>query len=150
MLKSKSLALTPPGHRGSSWAQGGIRNNTSFPARQNKGQVLNTSQSGEKNSSRWELHGIKPTWKSTKTLWDLVRERRWCAQSLLCIKYWRVSVLDLWLPWRRSWRGMRSLCSSLCNSFGWCPLCYVSCSRSGLFRETKDLVYPPWPACWVS
>lgn len=47
MLKPKSLALTPPGQRGISQAQGGIRNSSS-PARQNKGQVLNTSQFGEK------------------------------------------------------------------------------------------------------
>lgn len=51
MLKPKSLALTPPGHRGSSWEQDGIRN-SSFPAGRNKGQILDTSQFGEINSSK--------------------------------------------------------------------------------------------------
>lgn len=67
---------------------------------------------------------------------DLIRERRCCSQSLLQSKHWRVSNSCLWLPWRRAWRGRRSLYSFLCNSFGWYPPCYTGCSRSGLSRET--------------
>ena len=135
MLKPQSLALTPPGHRGSSREQGGIRNNSSSPAGQNKGQLLNTSELGEKNTSRWQLHGLKPTWKSIQKTCGNLSEREGVVLSPYCKL--NIGEFQTWVsgfPDTEHGEGGGPY-TLLWNFFGWYPPCYVGCNRSGFSRE---------------
>lgn len=107
---------------------------------------------GKQNSSRWELHGLNPTWKSIKKTCGLLSEREGVVPSPYCklnVGEFQICVSDFPDIEHGEGGGPCTLLSATLLGETR-PVTWVVTDWVSPERHAKDFVYPPWPVCWVS